>query len=292
MHPACPSGFWRSPDVAAVLCHRSRVLSPTLVLAIALGVALAGWGVTVTVLVGTRTQVRVLRAQLERSQRSRSQTAATAALRVMVGTAARVREQGVSRFLTSSIEELTGIVLADRSAIARLAGPDGAVTMMFSDIEDSTALNERLGDATWVSLLSAHDKVVRRHVELQNGHVVKSQGDGFMIVFGNPAEALEAAASIQSSLTGSRRGPLRKTPIKVRMGIHTGTVVRREDDIFGRNVAMAARVASQAAGGEVLVSDDVHDLMADDYVFVDCRVARLKGFDGDHQLWELGWPLS
>jgi len=82
-----------------------------------------------------------------------------------------------------------------------------------------------------------------------------------------------------------------RTRVRVRV-LHTGTVVRREDDIFGRNVAMAARVASQAAGGEVLVSDDVHDLMADDYVFVDCRVARLKGFDGDHQLWELGWPLS
>lgn len=58
-----------------------------------------------------------------------------------------------------------------------------------------------------------------------------------------------------------------------------------------RDVA-AARVASPAAGGEVLVSDDVHDLMADEHVFVDCRVARLKGFDGDHQLWELGWPVS
>ena len=272
------------------LCDRSRVPA-ALYLSIALAIAMVGWGITLTVLAANRSRVRVLRAQLDKSQQRRSQTAAQFALRAVMGTAVKMREQGMSRFLTSSIEELTGLVLADRSEIARLAGPDGTVTMMFSDIEDSTALNERIGDADWVALLSAHDRVVRRHVELQHGHVVKSVGDGFMIVFGDPASAIEAAASIQSSLTGARRGPLRKTPIRVRMGIHAGTVVRREGDIFGRNVALAARVAAQAAGGEVLVSDDVHEMMADDYVFVDCRTARLKGFDGDHQLWELGWPL-
>jgi adenylate cyclase len=268
------------------------VPSTVLLLSIALAVAVGGWGTTIIALAATRRRLRVLHSQLERAQASRSQRAAGLALRAMMGTAVRVREQGMSRFLTSSIEELTGFALADRSEIAKLAGPDGTVTIMFSDIEDSTALNERLGDATWMDLLAAHDKVVRRHVQLQNGHVVKGQGDGFMIVFGNPSAAIHAAVSIQESLAGSRRGALRRQPVKVRMGIHTGTVVRREGDIFGRNVALAARVASQAAGGEILVSDEVHDALADEFIFVDCRVANLKGFDGEHELWELGWPLA
>jgi len=257
--------------------------------------ALAGLGASLLLLAAGRRRIRVLRSQLERTQVSRSQKAAGLALRAMVGTAVRVREQGVSRFLTSSIEEPTGIALADRSEIAKVAGPNGTVTIMFSDIEDSTALNEKLGDDAWVRLLSAHDKVVRRHVRLQNGHIVKPQGDGFMIVFGEPASAIQAAVSVQDALTGGRLGVPRRQPIRVRMGIHCGPVVRREEDIFGRSVALAARVASEAAGGEILVSEAVseavHEAMAGEFVFVDCRVARLKGFEGEHQLWELGWPL-
>jgi adenylate cyclase len=268
-------------------------MTPTvLALTVSLVVALVALGINLVLLATSRRRIRVLRAQLDKTQYSRAQNAAQLALRAVVGTAVRVRERGVTGFLTSSIEELTGIALADRSEIAKVAGPDGRVTILFSDIEDSTALNERIGDAGWVDLLGAHDKVVRRHVQHQSGHVVKSQGDGFMIVFSDPASAVEAAVSIQDDLTGSRRGALRRHPIKVRMGIHDGPVVRREGDIFGRNVALAARVASQASGGEILVSDQVHTELADDYLFVDCRVATLKGFDGEHQLWELAWPIT
>lgn len=266
--------------------------STTVVLAVALAASLAALGVSLLGLATGRRRIRVLQAQLEKTQRSRAQSTAQLALRAMVGTAVRVRERGVAGFLTSSIEELTGIALADRSEIAKVAGPDGRVTIVFSDIEDSTALNERIGDAGWVDLLAAHDKIVRKHVQRQHGHVVKSQGDGFMIVFSDPASAVEAAVSIQVELTGGRRGPLRRHPVRVRMGIHDGPVVRRDEDIFGRNVALAARVASQAAGGEILVSDEVHAELADDYLFVDCRVAKLKGFEGEHQLWELAWPIT
>ena len=266
--------------------------SATVLLAIALGLALTALGGSLLMLATSRRRIRVLRTQLDRAQASRSQRAAGLALRAVVGTAVRVREQGMSRFLTSSIEELTGLALADRSEIAKVAGPDGTVTIMFSDIEDSTALNEKLGDTAWVRLLAAHDKVVRKQVQHQNGHVVKGQGDGFMIVFGDPASAVHAAVAIQDSLTGGRRGVLRQQPIRVRMGIHCGPVVRREGDIFGRNVALAARVASQASGGEILVSDNAHTVLDDEFIFVDCRVSTLKGFEGEHQLWELGWPLG
>jgi class 3 adenylate cyclase len=95
------------------------------------------------------------------------------AVRAVVETAARVREQGVGGMLMSSLEDLTRWSSEDRAGIARVAAPDGTVTIFFSDIEESTPLNERLGDAAWVRLLGVHDRLVRGCVEVHSGHVVK-----------------------------------------------------------------------------------------------------------------------
>lgn len=246
-------------------------------------------GVLAVLLAGSRRRVRVLRARLDHTHHSRSRSAARFALRTVVGTANRLREQGVTGFLASSIEEFTGIAIADRSEIAKVAAPDGTVTVFFSDIVDSTALNERLGDDGWVTLLAAHDKVVRHHVKRHHGHIVKSQGDGFMIVFGEPAHAARAASEIQVALAGRRGRVLRRTPIEVRMGMHTGTAIERDGDYFGRNVAMAARVAGVADGGEVLLSDEVRERLGDEFACTDLGEAELKGFPGAHRLWELDW---
>jgi class 3 adenylate cyclase len=113
--------------------------------------------------------------------------------------------------------------------------------------------------------------------------VVKSQGDGFMVAFAHPEQAVRCALAIQRSL---RRQP---NSIRVRIGIHVGKSVRRGDDLFGRNVAMAARVASAADGGEVLVSEAVRDALSDtDLGFDDGREAKLKGFSGAHRLFAVG----
>jgi adenylate cyclase len=79
----------------------------------------------------------------------------------------------------------------------------------------------------------------------------------------------------------------RRNGIRVRIGIHVGRSVRRGDDLFGRNVAMAARVAAEACGGEVLVSDTVRDALGDctDLEFDGGREAQLKGFAGTHRLY-------
>jgi adenylate cyclase len=110
---------------------------------------------------------------------------------------------------------------------------------------------------------------------------VKSQGDGFMIAFAQPDEAVLCSLDVQRSL---RRRP---DGIRVRIGIHTGKSVRRGDDLFGRNVAMAARVAAQADGGETLVSEVVRDAVSDhdDVEFDEGRDVELKGFSGSHRLY-------
>lgn len=266
--------------------------TPVLALAILSGLALVSLAVTSLALARSRREVRMLRGRLDRSHRSLTRQAAGLALRTVAGTAAaavRMREQGVSGFLTSSIEELTGIAMADRSEIVKVAGPDGTVTVLFSDIEDSTALNEQLGDAAWMRLLSAHDALVRRHVGRHGGHIVKSQGDGFMVVFGDPADGIRAAMAIQEALAGRRRA-LRRTPVAVRMGLHTGPTIERDGDYFGRNVAYAARVAAQADGGEILVSDELRGPLADEFAFLEPRDVPLKGFPDTHRLWEVAWP--
>jgi adenylate cyclase len=183
----------------------------------------------------------------------------------------------------SSIEDLADWAEVERPDLARLA-PSGKVVILFSDIEESTALNERIGDRAWVRLIEKHDRMVRRHIKNHSGHVVKSQGDGFMVAFAHPEQAVRCGVDVQRSLSKRPNG------IRVRIGVHMGKSVRRGDDLFGRNVAMAARVAGQADGGEILVSEVVRDAVSehDDIACDDGRDVELKGFSGSHRLYAVG----
>ncbi len=206
-------------------------------------------------------------------------TGGSKAVKTVWHTANILRRDGLGAAVRSSIEELADWAEVERPDLARLA-PGGRVAIMFSDIEDSTALNERIGDRAWVRLIGKHDKAVRRYVERHDGYVVKSQGDGFMMAFAHPDQAVGCACDIQRSLSK------RPNDIRVRIGIHSGKSVLRGDDLFGRNVAMAARVAGQAEGGEILVSQAVHDALGDgDTAFGAGRDVELKGFSGTHRLF-------
>jgi adenylate cyclase len=146
-------------------------------------------------------------------------------------------------------------------------------------------LNEQLGDRAWVRLIGQHDKLVRKLVGEHAGHVVKSQGDGYMVAFARPEHAVACSMRLQRALHDGRGH--RPPDIRVRIGIHMGKSVRRGDDLFGRNVAMAARVASTADGGEVLVSERVHDAIAPEadelnVEFGAVRDVELKGFRGTY----------
>jgi adenylate cyclase len=207
------------------------------------------------------------------------------AVKTVWQTANLVRREGFGAAVRSSIEDLADWAEVERPDLARVT-PDGRVVILFSDIEESTALNERIGDRAWVRLIGAHDKLVRGLVNHYAGHVVKSQGDGFMIAFARAEQAVRCGVDIQHALQDDAKRK-RHNGIRVRIGIHMGRSVRRGDDLFGRNVAMAARVAGQAAGGEVLVSQPVRDAVSDcdDICFDEGRDAELKGFAGSHRLY-------
>lgn len=211
------------------------------------------------------------------------------AVRRVIRTASKVRSHGITGLIQSTVGELqTWASDAERADILNMATSDGRVTLFFSDIEDSTPLNDRLGDTTWVKVLAAHDRVLRSQIERYRGQVVKTAGDGFMVAFRDTEAACRAALGIQRDLprdlTLRRHGP-----ILVRIGIHTGQVVARDGDYFGRNVAMAARVADLAHGGEILASDAVREALDDDaaLTLVERDAVELKGLTGEHVVWEI-----
>lgn len=205
------------------------------------------------------------------------------AVKTVWNTANLIRKQGFGAAVRGSIEELADWAEVERPDLARLT-PDGNVVLLFSDIEESTALNENMGDRAFVRLLSRHDKLVRKQVDNHSGHVIKSQGDGFMVAFANPQEAVECSIAVQRALAsqGKRQSG---NAIRVRIGIHMGKSVRRGDDLFGRNVAMAARVAAEADGGEVLISETVREAVGDEVAVSAPREVELKGFRGTHRLY-------
>jgi class 3 adenylate cyclase len=275
--------------------HAGSVIATVLGLLLVVALATIGW--LAQQLDQTRAEVSGLREALDAEQvRPRggpravqAAQAAGVAVKTVVGTATRMREQGVRGMLLGSIDDLATWAMEDRNEIARIAAPDGTVTLMFSDIENSTSLNSEIGDEQWVKLLSAHDRLLQTYLDRHRGHVVKSQGDGYMVVFPTPELAIRASIGIQRALSAKRQRNrhLRRTPIRVRIGLHVGTAIEREGDYFGRNVAMAARVAAMADGGDILVTDDIAEALADsaDFRLVEDGTVELKGLPGEHHLW-------
>ncbi len=232
---------------------------------------------------------RIRRGEGRRRRRSALPTPETA-VKAVWETATLVRDKGVTAAIRNSMNDIAGWAEVERSALVELAGVDGCVAIAFSDIEGSTALNDKLGDRVWNSVLKHHDRVVSKQVAKFHGHIVKNQGDGYMLAFAEAEQAARCAIGIERSLSK----PMRVGPgIQVRMGIHYGSVVHRDNDIFGRNVAFAARVAGLADGGEVLVSGAVVDHLADvddlDLMLTDLRSVDLRGLSGNHTIATLDW---
>ncbi len=188
------------------------------------------------------------------------------------------------KMLRSPVAALVKHIGRDRKSIESLIGADGTVSLMFCDIEGSTALNHRLGDEEWVRVIRAHDDVVDRTIRRHGGKIVKTQGDGFMAAFRTPDGAVGAAVSLSPDLRDCEAVDV---PLAVRVGVHTGEVVSENGDLFGTNVAMTARIAAAARGDEVLVSETVREHVVDveGLEFRRRRATRFKGLPGRHRVY-------
>jgi len=161
-------------------------------------------------------------------------------------------------------------------------------TILFTDIEGSTKLTQRLGDARAMALLRRHDQVVREALRRNAGSEVKHTGDGVMAAFRSVAAAVQAAIEIQRTLASSDASGSESLP--VRIGIAAGEPVAEGDDLFGSVVQLAARLCQRAKPGTILVSGAIRDLtLGKGFVFARAGQIRLKGFDESVTAFQVAW---
>ena len=189
----------------------------------------------------------------------------------------------------SSIDAVAAAVDPESLDLGEKSSPDGAITLLFSDIEGSAAILERVGERRSSEILRDHTSLVRQLVESFGGSVVKSQLDGVMVSFPSAHAGLHCGIEMQRSFGDHSVQDV--GPLKVRIGLHSGYVMADAEDFFGRNVVLAARIADRARGGEILVSSTVKDYTETDprVEFEDRGEFHLKGLLGEHTIYAVRW---
>jgi len=194
---------------------------------------------------------------------------------------------GDTEAVLTAIEEFLGE--GEEATAGAEAPAAGAVhTILFTDVEGSTALTQRLGDSRARELLREHERMVREALKSHGGSEVKTMGDGFMASFSSATKALECAIAMQRAF--AQHNESAEEPILVRVGLNAGEPIAEDNDLFGTAVNEAARITATANGGEILVSDVVRQLAkGKDFLFNDRGETSLKGFDEPVRLYEVRW---
>jgi predicted ATPase len=157
--------------------------------------------------------------------------------------------------------------------------PTGTVTFLFTDVEGSTKLLHELGPEAYADALAEHRRVIRDAVATHGGVEVDTQGDAFFIAFSTAPAALKAAAEARDALA--------KGPIRLRMGLHSGTPLVTDEGYVGGDVHRAARIAAAGHGGQVLVSASTAALVGEAQLR-DLGRHRLKDLSAPEQIYQLG----
>jgi class 3 adenylate cyclase/pimeloyl-ACP methyl ester carboxylesterase len=226
----------------------------------------------------------------------------------------RFPDAGVARGLASRIPDASLVVLEGDSMAPYLGDAEGALravagflgeaeepvaareppevgavhTILFSDVEESTSLTERLGDAKAREVLRTYERIVREALRAHGGSEVKATGDGFMASFSSATRALECAIDIQRAFAAQNESA--QEPMRVRIGLNAGEPIPEAEDLFGTAVNMAARIAAQAEGGEILVANVVKELAAGKgFLFADRGEVIIRGFEDPVRLYEVRW---
>jgi class 3 adenylate cyclase/pimeloyl-ACP methyl ester carboxylesterase len=167
--------------------------------------------------------------------------------------------------------------------------PGAFRTILFTDMEGSTTLTQKLGDAKAQEVLRTHNSIVRDALKAHSGTETKHTGDGIMASFTSASAALEAAVAIQKALADHNEANA-DAALRVRIGLNAGEPVAEEEDLFGTAVQLAARVCDKAEPGQILVADVVQQLAAGKgFTFAEKGEATLKGFEKPVRLHEVNW---
>ncbi len=165
------------------------------------------------------------------------------------------------------------------------------VTIMFTDIVESTALTERLGDSLARSVLRTHDAIVRRQMHAHNGTEVKALGDGFMITFPSAKSGVDCALAVQREL-GEFNSSNPTVQVGVRIGLSVGEPIVEDADLFGHAVNLAARVNELAGAGQIYASEIVQSLLSatGEGNLREVGTFELKGITQPQKIFEIVQP--
>jgi class 3 adenylate cyclase len=185
--------------------------------------------------------------------------------------------------IASALEPLT-------PAVSRLSSPDGALTLMLSDIADAAMVASRLGPDRWAQLVSDHHLLVERLIAHHDGQVVKFESDGFLASFNSAHGGLYAAVELQRTFSGAEADGDSHV-VALRIGLHSGFVIANPEELLGRNVVLAARIAAHAEAGEILVSSTLKQYTENDpsFQFEPRGEHHFKGLVGEHTVYSVRW---
>ncbi len=187
----------------------------------------------------------------------------------------------------TSIDVIASALEPITPALGRMSSPDGAVTLMLSDIADASTAAEELGADRWEQVLGDHHLLVEQLVTRHDGQVARFQGDGFLASFNSAHAGLHAAVELQRTFTGGGGNQ----GLAVRVGLHSGFVIANPEQLMGRNVVLAARIAARAQAGEILVSSAAKEYTETDpsFEFEPRGEYHFKGLLGEHAVYAVSW---
>ena len=167
--------------------------------------------------------------------------------------------------------------------LGQVSSPDGAVTLMLSDIADAATAAAELGPERWERLLRDHHALVEQLVARHDGTIARFEQDGFLASFHSAHLGLRAAVDLQRTFAEADSG--------VRVGLHSGFVIANPDQLLGRNVVLTARIAALAKGGEILVSSMLRRYTETDpaFRFEPRGEFHFKGLHGEHVVYAVAW---
>ena len=173
-------------------------------------------------------------------------------------------------------------------ALSRMSSPDGAVTLMLSDIADAGTAAAELGPERWDQLLRDHHLLVEQLISRHHGELAKFSDDGFLASFNSAHAGMHAAVELQRTFAA---GPAELRSLGIRVGLHCGFVIGNPEQLMGRNAVLAARIAAQATGGEILVSSATKEYTQTDpsFRFEERGEYHFKGLHGEHLVYSVLW---
>jgi class 3 adenylate cyclase len=162
-------------------------------------------------------------------------------------------------------------------------------TIMFTDMKDSTALTNRLGDSKALELFRVHNAITRRALKQNNGREIQHTGDGFMVSFTSASNSVECAIAIQNSFA-SHNQDNPDAAINIRVGICAGEPVEEDNRLFGSTVQLTSRICDKAEPDQILTASVIRDLcLGKQFPFVDRGETTFKGFDQPMRIFEVQW---